>query len=64
MSDDQKNTDPEEKLPEVKKPASAVPKRNPINPFNKPNKFISPKSGNPGNKGGGFQKGGSMKKGK
>jgi hypothetical protein len=65
MSEENQDPIPNEERPEVKKPAPAppAPKRNPINPFLKNNKFISPKSGNPGNKGMG-KKGGAMKKGK
>ena len=64
MSDDKKDPVPNEQRPETKKPkAPAAPKRSTVNPFLKNNKFVSPKSGNPGMKGGGH-KGGGMKKGK
>ena len=63
MSDENKNQTPEEQQPEAKKPSVPAPKRSVVNPFNKNNKFISPKSGNPGMKGG-VKKGGGMKKGK
>lgn len=64
MSEDNKNETPNEERPEVKKPVVPAKKPNTVvNPFNKNNKFISPKSGNPGSKGMG-KKGGAMKKGK
>jgi hypothetical protein len=63
MSEEHKNDAPNEERPEVKKTTPAPPKRNPVSPFNKNNRFISPKSGNPGSKGG-VHKGGGMKKGK
>jgi len=63
MSEDKKNPTPNEQRPESQKPKTTMPKRGAVNPFNKNNKFISPKSGNPGMKGGGH-KGGGMKKGK
>ncbi len=64
MSEDKNDQTPNEQPAEVKKPKNPVPKKNTVPSFNaKNNRFVSPKSGNPGMKGGGH-KGGSMKKGK
>lgn len=63
MSDESKNPASNEEQPKAKKATPIIPKKNTLAAFNKPNKFISPKSGNPGNKGG-MHKGGGMKKGK
>ncbi len=64
MSEDKNDSAPKEQPAEVKKPKSPVAKKNTVSPFNtKNNRFLSPKSGNPGIKGGGH-KGGGMKKGK
>lgn len=63
MSEDKKDPAPNGPKPEAKKAKPLAPKRSNVNPFLKNNKFISPKSGNPGMKGGGH-KGGGMKKGK
>lgn len=64
MSEDKNDPVPNEQPAPEKKPKAPVQKKTPVNPFSKNNnRFVSPKSGNPGIKGGGF-KGGAMKKGK
>ena len=62
MSEDKKDPTPNEPKPEAKKAKPLAPKRSTANPFLKNNKFISPKFGTSGKKGGGH-KGGGMKKG-
>lgn len=63
MSEDNKDPISNEQQPEPKKPKAPAPKRSNVNPFLKNNKFLSPKFGTSGKKGGGH-KGGGMKKGK